>query len=72
MQSVGGHEEAVKKLLDDPRLDPNQTSHVLSPLACVLAGSGSLELLEMLLFDQCVTVSSEVHMSIRRLMWAIL
>lgn len=35
-----GHKKAVKKLLDDTRLDPNLTSDHLSPIA-IAAGSGS-------------------------------
>ena len=65
-----GQKEAVKKLLDDTRLDPNQTSYRLSPLASA-AGSSSLELLEMLLCDQRVTVNNEVHLSIHPLIWAL-
>ena len=65
------HKEAVKKLLDEPRLDPNQNSYILSspalsPLA-IAVGSGSLELLEMLLCDQRVTVNNEVYLSIHPL-----
>ena len=70
-----GQKEAVKKLLDEPRLDPNQNSYILSspalsPLASA-AGSSSLELLEMLLCDQRVTVNNEVHLSIHPLIWAL-
>jgi ankyrin repeat protein len=66
----GGHKEAVKKLLDDTRLDPNLTSHNLSPLA-IVAGSGSMDLLEMLLNDQRVAVNSQIHGSIDPLIWAL-
>jgi ankyrin repeat protein len=66
----GAHKEAVKRLLDDTRLDPNLTSHNLSPLA-IAAGSGSIELLEMLLSDQRVAVHSQLHGSIAPLIWAL-
>ncbi|KAL3468679.1 ankyrin repeat-containing domain protein [Aspergillus californicus] len=65
------HEEAVKKLLDDTRLDPNLTSDDLSPLA-IAAGSGSMELLEMLLSDQRVAFHSQLHGSIYPLIWALI
>ncbi|KAJ0418361.1 ankyrin repeat-containing domain protein [Aspergillus carlsbadensis] len=66
----GGHKEAVKKLLDDARLDPNLTSHDLSPLA-IVAGSGLMELLEMLLSDHRVAVNSQIHGSVDPLIWAL-
>lgn len=65
-----GHKEAVKKLLDDTRLDPNLTSGHLSPLA-IAAGNGSTELLEMLLSDQRVTVNSQDQGHIGPLIWAL-
>jgi ankyrin repeat protein len=66
----GGHKEAVKKLLDDTRLDPNLTSGDLSPLA-IAAGSGSMELLEMLLSDRRTIANSQDHDSINPLIWAL-
>jgi ankyrin repeat protein len=70
MRQTLGHKEAVKKLLDDARLDPNLTSHRLSPLA-IAAGSGSMELLEMLLSDHRVAVKSQIHGSVDPLIWAL-
>ncbi|EAU35390.1 predicted protein [Aspergillus terreus NIH2624] len=65
-----GHKEAVQKLLDDTRLDPNRTSDDLSPLA-IAAGSGSMEVLEMLLSDQRVALNNQIHGSIDPLIWAL-
>ncbi|KAL2801610.1 hypothetical protein BJX63DRAFT_426626 [Aspergillus granulosus] len=65
-----GYKEAVKKLLDDTRLDPNLTSHDLSPLA-IAAGSGLMKLLEMLLSDQRVAVNSQIHGFIDLFIWAL-
>lgn len=70
MPSIGGHKKAVKKLLDDTRLDPNLTSDHLSPVA-IAAGSGSMELLEMLLSDQRVTVNSQDQGYIDLVAWAL-
>lgn len=52
-----GNKAAVKKLLDDTRLDPNISPTEISPLA-VAAGRGSMELLETLLSDQRVAINS--------------
>ncbi|KAL4805741.1 ankyrin repeat-containing domain protein [Aspergillus unguis] len=52
-----GNKAAVKKLLDDTRLDPNISPTEISPLA-IAAGRGSMELLETLLSDQRVAVNS--------------
>ncbi|KAL4861225.1 ankyrin repeat-containing domain protein [Aspergillus spectabilis] len=43
-----------------PRSDPNLTSHGLSPLA-IAAGSGLMELLEILLSDQRVALNSQIQ-----------
>ena len=67
----GGNKAAVKKLLDDTRLDPNLSSNDLSPLA-IAAGSGSMELLEMLLSDQRVAVNDRINGRVHPLIFALL
>ncbi|KAL3468724.1 ankyrin repeat-containing domain protein [Aspergillus californicus] len=67
----GGNEAAVKKLLDDTRLDPNLSSNDLSPLA-IAAGSGSMEVLEMLLSDQRVALNGRINGRVHPLIFALL
>jgi ankyrin repeat protein len=66
----GGNKAAVKKFLDDARLDPNLSSAVFSPLAIAAAGD-SLELLELLLSDQRVEVNNQTRGSIHPLISAV-
>ncbi|KAI3120546.1 hypothetical protein CBS147326_9430 [Penicillium roqueforti] len=65
-----GNKTAVKKLLDDTRLDPNISPPRFSPLATAAAGD-TPELLELLLSDQRVKVNDQRHGYIHPLISAV-